>query len=173
MAAGAARGQRVALPAAPPQAMAEPYHKTHCVYDATKATYPCPEQQVLTFRGIKERTDRPPARGYRGQAAVCRACPAFGGCTTDPRQGRAVAVGPHETAVQEHRQGMATAEAKTMYRQRKELIEPVFGVVKEELDGRHFLLRGLAKVQAEWTVLATAFNRPTCVRRWQRDRVAA
>ena len=112
-------------------------------------------------------------RVYRGEAAGCRACPAFGTCTTDRRQGRALEVGPHEAAVRAHRDWMATAEAAAVYRQRKELIEPVFGVLKEELGARRFLLRGLANVRAEWALLATAFNLRTCVRLWRRAREAA
>ena len=63
--------------------------------------------------------------------------------------------------------------AQALARQRKVLIEPVFGVLKEELGGRRFLLRGRANVDAEWTVLATAANLRTCVRLWQHDRLAA
>jgi hypothetical protein len=45
-------------------------------------------------------------------------------------------------------------------------------VLKEELGARRFLLRGLAGVAAEWTLVATAFNLRTLVRMWQRDRAA-
>jgi transposase len=169
----AERGQRVVMPEAQQQALADPYHKDHFVYDATTDTYTCPEEQTLTFRGEKARTARPVMRVYRGEVAVCRACPVFGVCTKDHRQGRALEVGPHETAVRDHREWMATEEAKTLYRQRKALIEPVFGVLKEELGARRFLLRGVANVRAEWTLLATAFNLRTCVRLWQRERLAA
>ena len=173
VAACAARGQRVAMPEAQRQALADPYHKDRFVYDPAGDTYTCPQEQTLTFRGEKARTGRPAVRAYRGEAAACRACPAFGACTKDARQGRALEIGPHEAAVRAHRDWMATAEAATVYRQRQGLIEPVFGVLKEELGARRFLLRGLADVRAEWTLLATAFNLRTCVRLWQRDRAAA
>jgi transposase len=173
VAACAARGQRVAMPESQRQALADPYHKERFAYDATTDAYTCPEGQTLGFRGEKARTDRPVMRVYRGEVAVCRDCPAFGVCTTDRRQGRALEVGPHEAALRAHRTWMATEAATTVYRQRKELIEPVFGVLKEELGARRFLLRGLANVRAEWTLLATAFNLRTCVRLWQRERAAA
>jgi transposase len=173
VAACAARGQRVAMPEAQAKALTDPFHKDRFTYDAATDTYTCPEEKTLTYRSTKARTDRPVTRVYRGEAAVCRACPAFGVCTTDRRQGRALEIGPHEDALRVHRDWMATEEAKTVYRQRKELIEPVFGVLKEELGARRFLLRGLANVQAEWTLLATAFNLRTCVRLWHRERAAA
>ena len=53
---------------------------------------------------------------------------------------------------------METEEAKQAYGLRKQLVEPIFGIIKEQLGARRFLLRGLANVRAEWTVLATAFN---------------
>jgi transposase len=173
VAACAARGQCVVMPEAQRQAITDPYHKTHFAYAAATDTYTCPTQQPLPFRSVKTRPDRPVVRVYRGEAAVCRACPAFGTCTTDARQGRALEVGPHETALAAHRTWMATEAAQRLAKQRKHLIEPVFGVIKEELDGRRFALRGLANVQAEWTVLATAFNLRTCARIWQHDQVAA
>jgi transposase len=173
VAACADRGQRVAMPEAQTKALADPYHKERFAYDPATDTYTCPENKTLTFRGEKARTDRPVTRVYRGEAAVCRDCPAFGGCTKDGRQGRALEVGPYETALRDHRAWMATDEATTLARQRKALIEPVFGVLKEALGARRFLLRGLAGVRAEWTLLVTAFNLRTCVRLWQRERRAA
>ena len=173
VAACADRGQVVVMPEAQRRAMADPFHKTHFGYDATSDAFTCPEGQILGFRGTKARTDRPVARIYRGDGAVCRACPAFGECTTDARQGRALEVGPHEAALAAHRAWMATEAAQELAKQRKSLIEPVFGIVKEELGGRRFHLRGLANVQAEWTLLATAVNLRTCARIWQQARAAA
>jgi transposase len=171
----AERGQSVVMPEAQQKALADPYHKDHFVYDATADTYTCPEGRTLGFCGEKARTARPLMRVYRGEVAVCRDCPAFGVCTKDKRQGRALEVGAHEAALRAHRAWMATEEAATLYRQRKALIEPVFGVLKEEMGARRFLLRGMTNVRAEWTLLATAFNLRTCVRVWQRasERAAA
>ena len=53
---------------------------------------------------------------------------------------------------------MSTSAAKEAYGLRKQLVEPVFGIIKEQQGARRFLLRGLANVAAEWTVLATAFS---------------
>ena len=52
------------------------------------------------------------------------------------------------------------------YGLRKQLVEPVFGIIKEQQRARRFLLRGLANVAAEWTMLATAFNLRTLCRVW-------
>ena len=69
---------------------------------------------------------------------------------------------------------MATLAATEVYKLRKQVVEPVFGIIKEQQGGRRFLLRGLTNVAAEWTVLATAFNLRTLCRVWRariRDRV--
>ena len=50
---------------------------------------------------------------------------------------------------------------------RKQLVEPVFGIIKEQLAARRFLLRGFANVSAEWTLLGTAFNLRTLWRVWR------
>ena len=61
---------------------------------------------------------------------------------------------------------MATAEAKAIYTRRKQLAEPSFGILKEQMVARRLLLRGLANVKAEFVLLATAFNLRTLWRVW-------
>ena len=48
--------------------------------------------------------------------------------------------------------------------------EPIFGIIKEELRARRFLLRGLNNVGAEFTMLATAFNLRVLWRAWAAGR---
>ena len=167
LAACAQREQRVLMPEAQEQALEDPYHKEHFRYDAAEDRYTCPQGQTLTFRGVKERKNRPVVRVYRAGPGVCRACPAFGHCTKDRRQGRALEVGPEEQLLREHRALMQTAEAKAAYGQRKELPEPAFGILKEQQGARRFLLRGLENVKAEWSLLGTAFNLRTLYRVWE------
>lgn len=52
----------------------------------------------------------------------------------------------------------STAEGKEEYGKRKETVEPVFGIIKEALGFRRFHLRGLAKVNIEWTLVRLAYN---------------
>ena len=53
---------------------------------------------------------------------------------------------------------MKTAEGKAVYKLRKETVEPVFGIIKEAMGLRRFLLRGLAKVNLEWALVTLAYN---------------
>ena len=45
---------------------------------------------------------------------------------------------------------------RSPYRLRKQVVEPVFGQIKQAMGFRQFLLRGLAKVRAEWQLVCTA-----------------
>jgi transposase len=53
---------------------------------------------------------------------------------------------------------METDEARTLYARRKEISEPTFGILRDQMNARRFLLRGLVNVRAEFNLLATAFN---------------
>ena len=163
----ARRGQQAVMPDPKQESMKQqPYHKDRFTYDEHNDCYYCPKGQTLPFLRNK------PKRGvlvrvYRASAAVCRGCPAFGQCTKDRRKGRALHLGPQDAVLRQQRAWMETREAKEMYRLRKQLAEPVFGIIKEQLGARRFLLRGLANVSAEWTLLATAFNLRTLWKAWR------
>jgi hypothetical protein len=47
---------------------------------------------------------------------------------------------------------------RSRYRLRKQVVEPVFGQIKQARGFRQFLLRGLNNVRGEWAMLCTAHN---------------
>jgi transposase len=47
---------------------------------------------------------------------------------------------------------------RSRYRLRKQVVEPVFGQIKQARGFRQFLLRGIEKVKAEWAMICTAHN---------------
>jgi transposase len=53
---------------------------------------------------------------------------------------------------------LETKAGKDLYGLRKQTVEPVFGVIKEALGFRRFLMRGLEKVDLEWTLVTTSYN---------------
>ena len=163
----ARRGQRVAVPDPQKNVLRhQPYRKDLFTYDENNDCYYCPHGQTLSF--VKNKPKRGMTiRMYRASGSVCRACPAFGVCTRDGTYGRGLEVGPHDFALRRHRAWMETEEAREVYGQRKLLVEPVFGIIKEQLGARRFLLRGLTNVKAEWTMLAIAFNLRTLWKAWR------
>ena len=160
----------VLMPEAQRQAVKKPYHKSKFDYDAGRDEYTCPHGHALVHKGEKRRTDRHETQVYRCSGKVCQECPAFGECTKDRRQGRAIEVGPHERLLSTHRELMAQEKSKELYKKRQETVEPVFGIMKERQDARRFLLRGLEKVKAEWALLCTAFNLRSLWRIWAKRR---
>jgi transposase len=61
----------------------------------------------------------------------------------------------------ERRQRLARVRSglgQALLRQRQTTVEPIFGIIKSARHFDRFLLRGLARVEAEWTLVCTAFN---------------
>lgn len=155
----AERQQTVVMPEVQDRRLQSPYHKDRFPYDPQTDTYACPQGHVLRFSTEKRRSDEPgPVRVYALAPATCRACPAFGVCTKSWRHGRTLEVGPHDALLRAHRAWMRTPHAQALFRLRKVLPEPCFGMLKEQQAGRRFLLRGLPNVRGEWWLLATARN---------------
>jgi len=56
------------------------------------------------------------------------------------------------------RQKLRSSAGKRLYRQRKAIVEPVFGVLKQQRGLRQFRLRGVQRVAIEFTLATTAYN---------------
>jgi transposase len=68
------------------------------------------------------------------------------------------APGPDAPFTQVMRHRLQSKEGAALYRLRKQTVEPVFGIIKQVLGFRQFLLRGVAKVSLEWKLVCTAYN---------------
>ena len=53
---------------------------------------------------------------------------------------------------------LASEEGRASYKLRRQTVEPVFGVIKAVLGFAGFSLRGLEKVEGEWTLVALTYN---------------
>jgi transposase len=67
---------------------------------------------------------------------------------------------PQTTApwIEAMQEKLATEAGRDTYRLRQQTVEPVFGIVKQVLGFRQFLLRGLSKVDTEWCLVMLAYN---------------
>ena len=72
-----------------------------------------------------------------------------------PAQVKRKIAGPLTKAM---RDKLKRAGWRTRYRLRKQIVEPVFGQIKQARGFRQFLLRGIEKVKAEWALVCTAHN---------------
>lgn len=53
---------------------------------------------------------------------------------------------------------LSTKRGRAVYALRKEIVEPVFGQIKQAQGFRQFLLRGVAKAKGEWSLVCTTHN---------------
>ena len=157
LAACNAGGHTVLMPTTHERRRRNPYHKDHFTYRPETDTYLCPQQKVLTYTHSLTHSNGYRVKRYQANGRDCSACPAFGVCTCSQR-GRSIKISAYEPILQRHRQLLATAPAKQLYRRRSTIVEPVFGLLKEWHSARRFLLRGRSQVAAAWHLLATAFN---------------
>ena len=56
------------------------------------------------------------------------------------------------------RRNLQTKRGRKRYALRMATVEPVFGQIKQGRGFREFLLRGLEKVQGEWSLICTGHN---------------
>ncbi len=166
--AGERRGQLLVMGERYQGEVQGPYFKDQFGYDAATDSYICPHGQRLPFRSLRKSqlTGSRSIRVYRASRTACRTCPAFGVCTKDKHAGRALWISSSDVLLLKHRRWMQTDEACSLYARRRELSEPTFGILKDQLGARRFLLRGLANVRAEFTLMAAAFNLRTLWRVW-------
>jgi transposase len=78
------------------------------------------------------------------------------------KHGTASATGAHTTVPRTRVHAMKIrlkrAGYRSRYRLRKQLVEPVFGQIKQARGFRQFLLRGLSQVAGEWSLLCSVHN---------------
>ena len=86
------------------------------------------------------------------------ACPLAGQCAGGEADHRQVSRDQYQDLRDRTARRMATAQGRAIYRKRAPSIEGTFGVIKQALQVRQFLLRSLAKVRIEWNWVCGAYN---------------
>lgn len=125
-------------------------------YDKERDVYWCPEGKQLCF--YKERDTEGVIRRkqwiYRGIS--CKDCCMRNKCTTAVY--RTVAREKREEYREQMRLRLSSKKGRQRYRKRMYTVEPVFGHFKKNLGYKDFLLRGLKKVRAEFTLMCIGYN---------------
>jgi transposase len=130
------------------------------------------DQLVPLVDGIKDNLGRKPKQasadtGYLSEANLA--------ALDDRRIGAYIAVGRAKHPAETKREitqpltkamhdKLKRAGHRSRYRLRKQIVEPVFGQIKQARGFRQFLLRGIDKVSAEWALICTAHNLTKLVR---------
>jgi transposase len=124
------------------------------------------DQLVPLIDGIKDNLGRKPKEasadaGYLSEANLAALAERQIGAyiatsrAKHPAQGKRNITGPLTKAM---RDKLKRAGWRSRYRLRKQIVEPVFGQIKQARGFRQFLLRGIEKVRAEWALICTAHN---------------
>jgi transposase len=132
----------------------KPFAKGRFTYLADENVYLCPAGHRLTYRRTCE--DRR-WREYQLDGGTCCACEHYKDCTRG-RNGRKIVRYFNEDLRDRLRQQFEEPANQEVYKRRKQKVELPFGHIKRNLGADHFLLRGLAGVRAEMSLLASGFN---------------
>jgi len=128
------------------------------------------DQLVPLIDGIKDNLGRKPKEasadaGYCSEANLAALADREVGAYLATGRARHPAEGrPKGPLVRAMRDKLKRAGRRTRYRLRKQVVEPVFGQIKQARGFRQFLLRGIEKVKAEWALICTAHNLTKLIR---------
>lgn len=132
----------------------KPFDKSAFEYDRKNDEYVCPAGERLSYRRMKDARKKE----YWAGAGVCRQCRYFGICTTNRSNRRRIIRYVNEDFRERLQDHYEQPSSQEIYKLRKEKVELPFGHIKRNLNAGHFLLRGLAGVRAEASLLASCFN---------------
>jgi transposase len=120
--------------------------------DAVEANTGGPPKELSADAGYcsEAKLEALEARGVRGYVATGRQRHGQAAATGQGRQ-----QGPRVRAM---RARLRRGGFRSRYRFRKQIVEPVFGQIKQARGLRQFLLRRLAQVRHEWALICTAHN---------------
>ncbi len=128
------------------------FTKEDFTYEASRDCYRCPAGAVLTYRSTTVEGDR---RYHHYRTPTCRGCALRARCTRNT-QGRRIERWEHEGLLDEMARDLT--RRPDVMRQRALLSEHPFGTMKRGMDQGYFLLRGLEKVKAEFSLTVLAYN---------------
>jgi transposase len=144
------------------------FTKDKFTYDTEGDNYTCPNDKILTSKGtLHDKKDRHGVvthqyQLFRAQLTDCRDCPYNDKCVIqaqlDRGHGRTIERSVHEVAVEENDTRYNSPEGKTRYKRRQAIVEHPFGTIKRSWGYSYTLLKGIEKVTAEFSFVATSYN---------------
>lgn len=127
------------------------FPKEQFIYDPKEDTYRCPAGQTLSRGFVGKCSGKERVNYYN--CAACSQCAVKSQCTVDRK--RVIARRANEAVIE--RQAQRLKNHPEIMKKRKAIVEHVFGTLRN-WDHDHFLMRGLAKVQAEFSLSALTYN---------------
>ena len=140
-----------------------PFLKDNFRYNAASDSYSCPNEQQLTLRSIYHQTHG--RTGYQStlkeyQCDHCQGCPFYQQCCKSTTgENRLIKVNEKlEAYKQRARENLNNKHGSNLRKQRCIEIESCFGDIKHNMGFRRFHLRGIKKVETEFSLVAMAHN---------------
>ncbi len=128
--------------------------KSDFSYDEASNTFICPQGQVLEMK----REDKNGRRIYQADAEKCKNCPFHDRCSQSKKgEARTLTSDKNEALRQQMNRKMEEKESKAIYHERKVIVEPVFGQIKNG-GFRGFSVRGKDKVVGEFSLVCAVHN---------------
>src|SRR5262245_13903220 len=131
-------------------------------WEPTRGCYVWPSGQTMPWESSK--TERRTAEQsvvrsfYRCPSDHCQACPLRSTCTPNPAAGRSVSRVEGEEVIEALRERMKTAEAKTLYKKRRQTVERAYADLKVHRRLERFSGRGLVRVRRELRLQSLVHN---------------
>ncbi len=138
------------------------YPPSHFCYDDDQDAYICPNGQLLKSTGkyYSRKGSDHRFQTYRASRTDCKTCPLREQCLTqqglEKNAARSITRLEYAAAVEANRNNLYNNPE--VYPQRQALVEHPFGTIKRHWTGSYTLLRGLAKVDGEFNLLACCYN---------------
>lgn len=129
------------------------FSKSKFKYDNEQNVYICPKNQELRFKTIVK--DKKGDNWKRYQGIKCNSCLSMSTCTKSPK-GRIIERWEHEEIIEE--MGIRLKANQEKFKKRQSTVEPVFGTIKRNFNQGYMLLKGIDKVNAEFSLSALAYN---------------
>ena len=123
-------------------------------YDEKNDEFICPGKQILTL--VKENKDG--SKRYKTDIEKCNKCEYKNRCSKSKKgDSRTISTDANEPLRRKMNDKMELKESKVIYKERKVIVEPVFGQIKNN-GFRGFGLRGIEKVKGEFSLVCATHN---------------
>ena len=134
------------------------FDKHNFRYQLEDDVYVCPAGKVLHLKHTQHAHDDAKPTKWVYECQECAQCPFQKECAKGKSGKRTVTRSEEDPIREAMRTKVQSDEGHEIYRLRKSIVEPAWGEIKQVQGFREFSLRGLKKVEGEFTLVAIAYN---------------
>lgn len=140
----------------------EAYMVTKFTYNKTTDTYTCPQGELLSTTGTwhKKTRERDSYVFKKYRTPKCKTCAVKHLCTGRQKGGRELDRSEFAEAVETNNTNYKNNAA--LYRKRQEINEHIFGTIKRKWNYYYTDLKGLEKVNGEYSLIMLVYNMKRC-----------